>query len=187
MTIRVAVLLAAALITTAGTAQQPQTRPALGTMPPPASLPIVEFAFEARVTLSPAVVMGETGLGGRQYIPITGGKVTGPRFKGEVLPGGWDYQLQSSGGCKSLTADYFWRAEDGTVIHILNQGLICPGESPESGRSYVRPQFEAPRGRHEWMTRATFVATLELEQSAPKAPGASPGLDAIRLRFYQIK
>jgi Protein of unknown function (DUF3237) len=187
MAIRVASVLAATLMCAVGLAQQPPARTPLGSVPPAASLPTVEFAFEARVTLAPAVVVGETGLGRRQYIPITGGTVTGPKFKGEVIPGGWDYQLSSTGGCGSLSADYFWRAEDGTVIHILNQGLNCPGTSAEAGRSYLRPQFEAPKGKHEWMTRATFVATLELDPSAPATPGAPPKLEAIRIKFYQVK
>lgn len=167
-------------------AQQPATKPPLGATPPAASLPVVEFAFEARVTLSPAVVVGETALGRRQYIPITGGTVAGPKFKGEIIPGGWDYQLATSGGCGSISADYFWRAEDGTVIHILNQGLNCPGTAAGAGRSYLRPQFEAPKGPHEWLTRATFVATLELDPS-PAAAGTPPKLEAIRIKFYQVK
>jgi hypothetical protein len=187
MSIRVASVLVSILMAAAATAQQPVARAPIGSVPPAAAFPTVEFAFEARVTLSPAVLVGETGMGQRQFIPITGGTVTGPKFKGEVVPGGWDYQLASAGGCQSLTADYFWRAEDGTVIHILNQGLNCPGNFPEAGRNYVRPQFEAPKGRHEWMTRATFVATLELDPSTPATPGTPQKLEAIRIRFYQVK
>ena len=124
----------------------------------------------------PAKTVGETGLGHRQYIPITGGTVAGPKFNGEVIPGGWDYQTRYGGGCSSLTADYFWRAADDTVIHILNEGLNCAGG--ESGeRGWLRPKFEAPKGPHEWMTKATFVASLELEPPAtPPAPGARPSL-----------
>jgi hypothetical protein len=168
-------------------AQQPAARPALGTTPPAAALPRAEFVFEARVTLAPAVVLGETSYGRRQYIPITGGAVAGPKFKGEVIPGGWDYQLGYPGGCGSLTADYFWRAEDGTVIHILNEGFNCGMAAPGGERSWLRPRFEAPKGPHEWMTHAHFVATLELDPSAASAPGAPPRLDAIRIKFYQIK
>jgi len=168
-------------------AQQPPARTPLGTTPPAAAMPRAEFAFEARVTLSPAVVLGETSYGRRQYIPITGGSVVGPRFKGEVIPGGWDYQLGYPGGCGSLTADYFWRAEDGTVIHILNEGFNCGQAAPGGERTWLRPRFEAPKGPHEWMTHAHFVATLELDPSAPAAPGAPPRLDAIRIKFYQIK
>ena len=168
-------------------AAQPAPAP-LGATPPPEAMPKVEFAFEARVTLSPAVVLGETGVGHRQYIPITGGTVAGPKFKGEVLPGGWDYQLRMGGGCSSITADYFWRHEDGTVIHILNEGLMCPGGGPGADRSYLTPRFEAPKGPHDWMTRANFVATLEMDRPAgPPAPGAAPGLGAIRIKVYQVK
>jgi hypothetical protein len=183
---------AAGLVLAAGAmlpavAAQPLGEAALGAVPSPETTPRAEFVFEARVTLAPATVLGETGLGHRQYIPITGGTVSGPRFKGEVIPGGWDYQLRSGGGCNSLTADYFWRAEDGTVIHILNQGLMCPGAAPGE-RNYLTPRFEAPKGPHEWLTRATFVATLELERPAsPPAQGTAPALGAIRIKFYQIK
>lgn len=160
----------------------------LGTPPPTEAMPRVEFAFEARVTLSPAVVLGETGVGHRQYIPITGGTVVGPKFQGTVVPGGWDYQLRTGGGCNTITADYFWRHEDGTVIHILNEGMMCPGGAPDQGRSWLTPRFEAPKGPHEWLTRAKFVAMLEMDRpSGPPAPGATPGLGAIRIKFYQIK
>jgi hypothetical protein len=179
----------AASASIAGAAAPAAPAAALGAAPPAESMPRAEFAFEARVTLAPATVLGETGVGHRQYIPITGGKVSGPKFRGEVIPGGWDYQLRTGSGCNSITADYFWRHEDGTVIHILNEGLMCQGGQPGEGRTYLTPRFEAPKGPHEWMTRASFVATLELEAPAgPPAAGAAPApLGAIRIKFYQIK
>jgi hypothetical protein len=39
------------------------------------------------------------------------------------------------------------------------------------------PRLEAPKGAHEWLTGATFVATLEVE----------PSNQAVRIRFYQVK
>lgn len=160
----------------------------LGAPPPASAVPHLEFAFEFRVTLDPAVVVGETMFGRRQYIPITGGTIAGPKFSGEVLPGGWDYQLVlSAAGCANLSADYFVRATDGTVIHVLNEGMSCSGgKSGEPG--YFRPRFEAPKGPHEWLTRSTFIATLELERPATAEAGAAPQpLRAIRLKFYQVK
>lgn len=180
-----AVALIAAAWVNSAEAQQAQA--ALGTPPDAAAFPKIEFAFEARVTLAPAVVLGETGVGHRQYIPITGGTVAGPHFKGEVIPGGWDYQLRVGGGCNSITADYFWRAEDGAVIHILNEGLMCLGGA-QGERTWLHPRFEAPKGPHEWMTRASFVASLELERAATQpASGSTPALGAIRIKFYQVK
>src|SRR6478735_8180594 len=182
-------MMLAALLSAATTGAQQPAAPVVpvGTAPPAAAVPRLEFAFEFRVTLAPATVLGETPYGRRQYIPITGGKIAGPKFSGEVIPGGWDYQLGLPGGCGTLSADYFIRATDGTVIHVLNEAFNCGLAGPGGERSFFRPRLEAPKGPHEWLTRATFVATLELEPAA-SAPGAAPGaLGAIRIKFYQIK
>jgi hypothetical protein len=150
---------------------------AVAETPAPAPAPVIEFAFEERVTIDPAVVLGETALGHRQFIPITGGTVAGPKLKGKVLPFGFDYQLTySASQCTQLSADYFLKAEDGTVIRVFNEGLSCP----DAPRTIFRPKIEAPKGAHGWMTQATFVATLELEGTPPK-------VDAVRIRFYQVK
>lgn len=157
----------------------PQATP-LGAMPSEAQFPTVEFVFEERVTLAPATVQGETALGHRQYIPITGGTVVGPKLNGRVIPGGWDYQLRYEGGCGTMTADYFLEADDGTVIHILNESFTCGFGGQGGERSFFRPRFEAPEDSdYAWMTRGTFVATLELDMGA--------GEPAIRIKVYQIK
>jgi hypothetical protein len=180
-----------ALALSAGLVHAPQALSApapneLGASPPASVVPHLEFAFEFHVTLAPAVVVGETLFGRRQYIPITGGAIAGPKFSGEVVSGGWYYQLGLSDGCSALSADYFIRAKDGTLIHVLNEGLACNGKGAE--RSFFRPRFEAPKGPHEWLTRSTFVATLELEGAgSPAAGGAPQPLRAIRLKFYQVK
>ena len=160
-------------------------KPALGAMPDAAMLPKAEFVFEEYVTLAPVVVQGETAMGQRQFIPITGGKIAGPKFNGEVMPGGWDYQLRLPGGCGSLSADYFIKASDGAIIHVLNQGFSC--NPPVAGeRNYAIPRFEAPKGPHELMTRGSFVSSIEPVMQ-PGANGAPPKLLAVRIRFYQIK
>jgi len=158
-------------------------------MPSPDAMPRAEFVFEEHVTLAPAIVQGETDLGQRQIIPITGGKVAGPRLNGEVMPGGWDYQLRLAGGCNSLTADYFLRASDGAVIHVQNLAFTCPADGSTTERMWTRPTFEAPRGSaHERLTRGTFVASLEVDPPPPGTPpGAAAPLTGVRIRFFQIK
>jgi hypothetical protein len=157
----------------------------VGSAPPSADVPRIEFAFEERVTIAAPVVLGDTALGHRQYIPITGGTVAGPKLKGQVLPGGWDFQLTySASKCTQLSADYFLKAEDGTVIHVFNEGMFCPGAE----RSFFHPRLEAPQGTHAWLTHATFVATLEIEAPAQAPPaGTAPAVEAVRIRFYQVK
>jgi hypothetical protein len=149
----------------------------LGATPPASVVPTIEFAFEERVTIDQPIVLGDTAFGHRQYIPITGGTVAGPKLKGKVVPGGWDFQLtHAASDCTQLSADYFLKADDGTVIHILNEGLTCPG----APRMIFQPKFEAPKGAYAWMTNSTFVATLEIEGTPPK-------VEAVRIRFYQVK
>ena len=154
--------------------------PALGSAPPAEAIPKLEFVFEERVTISPAVALGDTAQGYRQFIGITGGTVAGPRFNGRVVPGGFDFQLTyKASDCTLLSASYFIQAEDGTDIHVLNEGMGCPGGE----RPIFRPRLEAPKGAHEWMTRAAFVATLDLEPPAQKGGN----VEAVRIRFYQVK
>lgn len=178
------------LLGLAAAAQAQQVAPApasppVGAAPPAADAPRLEFAFEFRVTLAPPVVVGDTPSGRRQYIPITGGRISGPKLSGEIVPGGWDYQLALANGCSLLSADYFIRAADGTVIHVLNEGPSCNAGNGE--RNFFRPRFEAPRGPYEWLNRSAFLATLELERPASSPGQAAPPLGAIRLRFYQAK
>ena len=166
----------------------------LGTVPSADMLPRAEFAFEERVTLSDPVVLGDTAFGHRQYIPITGGKIAGPKLNGDVLPGGWDFQLWLANGCGKLSADYFLRADDGTIIHILNESFTCNSPQTKDERSFFQPRFEAPKGKYEWLMRSTFVATLELEMASADSKAdngskgtAPPKLAAVRIKFYQIK
>jgi len=63
--------------------------PALSQAEPPA--PRLEFAFEEIVTLGQSIPVGETPLGRRNMIPITGGTFSGPGIEGTIIAGGWDW------------------------------------------------------------------------------------------------
>ncbi len=153
-----------------GAPSAPDTSP-LGTVPSESVTPKLEFVFEELVTLGRSVSVGDTPFGARNFITITGGTVAGPKFKGKVLPGGWDYQLHLPNGCGTISADYFLQADDGTVINVVNKALSCPN----GGRMYTKPVFEAPKGPYEWLNSAVFVGTLEM------------GAGGVRIRFYQVK
>lgn len=179
-------LAAATLLSTAVIGQPTGASNELGSMPSEEQFPQVEFVFEARITLAPAVVLGDAPSGRRQYIPITGGTIAGPKLNGRVIPGGWDYQNRLASGCFSMTADYFLEADDGTVIHILNESFNCAA-GPDAPRSFFRPRFEAPIGSdHEWLNSGTFVASLEMDRGG-NAEGEEPREPAIRIKVYQIK
>jgi len=142
--------------------------------------PSLEFAFSELVTLGKEITPGATAYGKRNIVPITGGSFEGPDIRGEIIPGGWDWQLQRADGCSDVKADYMLRTDDGVVINILNQGALCspkPGE-PLTARTIVR--LEAPTGRYEWLSKHAFVGTLELA----RAPDGTP---AVRIGIWMVK
>lgn len=141
--------------------------------------PVLEFAFEEFVTLGPGQKVGATPYGERNIIPITGGSFSGPKIRGKVLPGGWDWQLRTDGGCFRIEADYMIQAEDGTIINVLNTGRFCKPSEGEMGRGLTTPVFEAPIGEHDWLNGGAFVGTLEGTEI--------DGKPAVHIRFYKAR
>src|SRR5579872_7256056 len=87
----------------------------------PVDSPRLEFVFEEIVALGPGVHLGATPWGERNMIPITGGSFSGPRIKGKVLSGGWDWQLTTQTGCFKIQADYMIQTDDGVIINVVNK------------------------------------------------------------------
>jgi hypothetical protein len=141
--------------------------------------PRLEFAFEEVVKLGAATAVGETPLGRRNIIPITGGTFEGPEIKGTIVPGGWDWQLTRSDGCTEIEADYMIRTDDGVVINVINVGVLCPPTGGRASPVRTHPRFEAPKGKYEWLNRTTFIGTLE---PGGGSAGAEP---SVRIRFYK--
>lgn len=146
----------------------------LGLVRPCAGAPEVEplkteFVYDAVVSITSAVDVGETPTGHRRYIPITGGSFSGPRIKGEVLPGGADWQTSRPDGVTELEAIYSMRCEDGTVIIVHNAGVAYGS----SGYIRTNPRFSAPKGPHAWLNESQFVGTV--------IGGPKPGTVIIRV------
>ena len=113
--------------------------------------PELEFVVELKVKLGQAYGVGETAHGNRFIIPITGGTFEGPNIKGEVLPGGADYQM-SGKTHTDIEAIYCIRTDDGVTIHIRNKGIIA------GSYFYCSPKFEAPvDSKYAWLNDAIFV------------------------------
>ena len=127
---------------TALTDDQPATRPP---------------ELKLHVKCGPPVGRGEAE--GKQYrdIPILGGTFEGPAIKGVVLKGGADRQREDKSlGVTWLDAEYDIMADDGTKIHVHNQGLLT-----KEGFFRASPIFNAPAGTpHEWLNHAVFTCAL---------------------------
>lgn len=141
--------------------------------------PRLEFVFEEVVTLGADVPFGTTPWGKRNIVPITGGTFSGPALHGKIVPGGWDWQLTTPGGCFALKADYMIQEDDGTMIHVLNQGAVCENSRGTRTALLTAPVFEAPKGPHDWLNGGVYVGTLEVTKV--------DGKPTVRIRYYRAE
>lgn len=65
--------------------------------------------MELTVEVGDLVSMGPAPLGERRVIPILGGSFQGPELRGEVLPGGADWQIARRDTVLDLDARYALR------------------------------------------------------------------------------
>lgn len=127
--------------------------------------------IRAEITLAPAQELGETPQGRRRIIGITGGKFTGERLSGRVLPGGADWQVIRADGVADLDARYTLETNDGALIYVRNHGYrhgpaevlqkLARGEAVDPALYYMRttPRFETGDARYSWLNRIICVAT----------------------------
>lgn len=156
-----------------------------GTLPGPAlaetKVPALRFAFEEIVELGPDENAGRGLKGERNRIALLGGTVTGARLTGGVVAGGADWQLIRSDGCAEILADYFIRATDGALIHVINRGLGCAPTDQRGLYLRANPVFDAPVGPHDWLNRSVFTSTIE------EMPAETGKPRRVRIRFYEIE
>jgi hypothetical protein len=127
--------------------------------------------FRAEITLAPPQELGAAPHGLRRIIPITGGRVSGERVSGRVLPGGADWQIVRADGVAELDARYTIETADGALVYVTNRGLrhgpaevigrLAAGEAVDPALYYMRttPWFETGDARYAWLNRIVCVAT----------------------------
>jgi hypothetical protein len=149
--------------------------------------PTLEHLCDLAVTIDAPVEVGQTAMGMRRMIPITGGTVTGPQMQGRIVPGGADFQLIVGDGTQAhLDARYVLELQDGSRVFVQNTALrvasaedsakIRRGESVDPARVYFRcqPKFEATTPQWAWLAEHQFIGVgLRLP-------------DAVHLSFYKV-
>ncbi len=133
--------------------------------------PRLELLAHLSITLAPPQSIGKVLTGERRIIPITGGRVEGARLRGEVLPGGADWQIVAADGTALLEARYTLRTEDGALIYVRNTGVrhgppevlaaIARGDEIDPARYYFRavPVFETGDAKYDWLNRMVAVCS----------------------------
>lgn len=131
--------------------------------------PRTEFVYEAVVEIAPLVPLGDSPLGERRIVPITGGRFQGPRLGGIVLPGGADRQLVRKDGVRRLDALYEMKTDDGAILTVRNQVTIDPGRDGAPDTRFLTIDVTAPEGPHAWLNRLVLVGTLHSLRPAQAA------------------
>ncbi len=143
--------------------------------------------MHVKVSLEPIRDLGETPLGRRRIIGISGGQFSGPRLSGRILPGGADWQLIRSDGVAYLDARYTLETDDGALIYVNNKGYrhgpkeamerLSRGEDVDPALIYTRttPWFETSAPGYAWLNRTICVGS-GVRRAA-----------AVELEFYEVK
>ena len=138
----------------------------------------LEPLLRAEVTLAPPQELGDSPLGRRRIIPITGGSFRGEKLAGRVLPGGADWQVIRADGVAELDARYTLETDDRALIYVRNFGYrhgptevlqrLAAGEPVDPSLYYMRttPRFETGAERYKWLNRIICVATGARRKSA---------------------
>jgi hypothetical protein len=155
-------------------------------MTDPQSPPPLQFILAAQVKVDAPLDLGDIGKGGRRIVPIIGGVFSGPGLRGEVLPGGADWQTLRSDGVAELEARYTLRTEDGSLIYVRNHALrhgspeaiaaLAAGRPADPASYYFRGAtfFETSAAPYAWLGKVIVVCTGEREPAA------------VNLKFFQV-
>jgi hypothetical protein len=147
----------------------------------------LEPLMKVNVTLEPIRDLGDTPLGRRRIIGITGGTFAGARLSGRILPGGADWQVIRADGVAYLDARYTLETTDGALIYVNNKGYrhgprdvierLGRGENVDPALYYMRatPWFETSSPAYAWLNRCICVCT-----------GARRAL-CVELDVYEVK
>ena len=143
--------------------------------------------LRAEITLAAPQELGDSPLGRRRIINITGGRFTGERLSGRVLPGGADWQVIRTDGVADLDARYTLETNDGALIYVRNHGYrhgpaevlkkLSSGENVDPSLYYMRttPLFETGDARYAWLNRMVCVGT------GARRP------NAVELEIYEVQ
>jgi len=143
--------------------------------------------FTIQAELETITSLGRTPYGERRVIGITGGKVSGPKLNGRILPGGADWQIIRSDGAADIKARYTIETQAGALIMVTSEGLrhgppdvmekLRRGDNVDPRHYYFRTvmRFETSDTAVDWLNRILAIARGQRE---PRA---------VRLDVYEVE
>jgi hypothetical protein len=140
-----------------------------------------ELIMELKVDCPERLEVGANDFGYLRAIMISGGRFDGEKLRGEVVPGGADWNMGYGGDnvdtvtSAKIFAKYLLKTDDGTYIAIENLGY--KSRVKENSVIATMPTFHAPRGKYEWLNYGVYVASL--------VP-STEGVRGVRIKIYKM-
>lgn len=117
-------------------------------------------------------------VGARRIVPVTGGRISGPRIEGRLLPSGGDWMLRRPDGTYALDIRATIETLDGQMIYTHYMGRLnfppaLQAMTPE-GRAtcdpteyYFRtaPYYETPSPRYAWLNNIVAIGVGRLTET----------------------
>ncbi len=135
--------------------------------------------FTLRATAGETQTVGETPLGRRIIVPITGGTVEGERLRGTLEPGGSDWMTLRPDGVTMLDVRLVMRTDDEALVMLTYHGLrhgppeviarLATGEPVDPTEYYLRTTlyFETSAEPYLWLNKLVAVATGHRPPTGP--------------------
>jgi hypothetical protein len=147
------------------------------TTPPLAHQHLLTLTLE--VDFAGMVKIGPVPAGLRRIAPVPGGRFTGPRLAGEVLPGGADWVINRADGVMVIDVRLTLKTEDGALMYLAYQGRFraAPEAMARFGKGalleageyslVVSARLECGDPRYAWVNDLIIVGTGEQTREGP--------------------
>ena len=136
--------------------------------------------FTIRAELADIMTLGRTPYGERRVVGILGGRVSGPKLQGRILPGGADWQIVRADGAADIQARYTVETEAGARVMVQSNGLrhgppevlarLARGENVDPALYYFRTvmRFETADPQVDWLNRILALARGQREANVAR-------------------
>jgi muconolactone delta-isomerase len=135
-------------------------------LPDPRLTPV----YRLEATVGTPLDLGDTALGHRRIVPLTGGTFTGPELRGTLLPGASaDWQTVLPDGTALGDIRYTLQTNDGRVLNVRSRGIrhgspevlarLARGEDVDASEYTFRTatEIETEAGDLDWLNKGIFI------------------------------
>lgn len=132
--------------------------------------PSLSFLCDMNLTVESAHLPGETPIGDRRIIRVTGGQLQGENLNATVIPGGDDWITVRKDGTIIQDVRILLRTDDEALIMMSYRGIrtadpetlqrLDNNEDVSPDEYYFRtsPIFETASAKYDWLNRRIFVS-----------------------------